>query len=120
LKRGASVPALAQEESYLRRAAVNASLDLVRSRLATPTVPLAAVQSLGISSSGDLRGCLRRALSALNPRFAEVFALRYFEEFTNPQIARALNMSQVLVAVTLHRARRQLQKEIRSCLGDMS
>jgi RNA polymerase sigma-70 factor (ECF subfamily) len=119
LKRGASVPALAQEESYLRRAAVNASLDLVRSRRAAPTVPLAEVQSPGVSSPGDLRDCLRRALSSLNPRSAEIFALRYFEEFTNPQIARALNMSQVLVAVTLHRARRQLQKEVRSCLGDI-
>src|SRR6185312_12701331 len=55
LKRGLSVPPLTQEESYLRRAAVNASLDLVRSRRTAPTVPLAEMQSPGASSSGDLR-----------------------------------------------------------------
>jgi RNA polymerase sigma-70 factor, ECF subfamily len=120
LKRGASAPPLAQEESYLRRAAVNASVDLVRSRRSAPTVPLAEVASPGAPSSSGLRDCLRRAIASLHPRSAEIFALRYFEDFTNPQIARALNMSQVLVAVTLHRARRQLQKEIRSCLGDPS
>jgi RNA polymerase sigma-70 factor (ECF subfamily) len=120
LKRGASVPPLAQEESYLRRAAVNASVDLVRSRRSAPTVPLAEVASPGTPSSSGLRDCLRRAIASLHPRSAEIFALRYFEDFTNPQIARALNLSQVLVAVTLHRARRQLQKEIRSCLGDPS
>ncbi len=120
LKRGPSVPPLTQEESYLRRAAVNASLDLVRSRRTALTIPLSEVASPGPQSSGDAQDCLRRAFASLNPRSAEIFALRYFEEFTNPQIARALNMSQVLVAVTLHRTRRQLQKEIRSCLGDAS
>ena len=120
LRRGASVPPLAQEESYLRRAAINASVDLVRSRRASPTVPLAEVASHGAEPSGDMRDCLRRAFASLNPRAAEIFALRYFEDFTNSQIARLLDMSHVLVAVTLHRARRQLQKEIRSCLGDPS
>lgn len=74
----------------------------------------------GAASSAEMRDCLRRAFASLNPRAAEIFALRYFEDFTNPQIAHLLNMSQVLVAVTLHRARRQLQKEIRSYLGDQS
>jgi RNA polymerase sigma-70 factor (ECF subfamily) len=120
LKRGASVPPLTQEESYFRRAAVNASLDLVRSRRTAPTVPLSEVVGFGPHSSDAVQDCLRRAFASLNPRSAEIFALRYFEDFTNPQIARALNMSQVLVAVTLHRTRRQLQKEIRSCMGDAS
>ena len=109
-----------QEESYLRRAAVNASLDLLRGRRISPTVPLSEAMGHGSDSSAEMRECLRRAFASLNPRSAEIFALRYFEDFTNPQIARALNMSQMLVAVTLHRARRQLQKEIRSYLGGQS
>lgn len=120
LRRDASTPPPTQEESYLRRAAVNASLDLVRSRRTAPTVPLREAASHGTRSSDDMRDCLRRAFASLNPRAAEIFALRYFEDLTNPQIARLLNMSQVLVAVTLHRARRQLQKEIRTYLGDPS
>ena len=108
------------EESYLRRAAVNASLDLLRSRQVGPTVPLSDAIGRSESSRAEMRDCLRRAFASLNPRSAEIFALRHFEDFTNRQIAEALNMSQVLVAVTLHRTRRQLQKEIRSYFGGQS
>lgn len=107
-----------KEESYLRRAAVNASLDVLRTRHADRTVPLneAALKTTA-PSSGELKECLRRAFSTLSSRSAEIFALRHFEDFSNQQIAETLNVSQVLVAVTLHRTRRQLQKEIRSYMG---
>jgi len=109
----------AQEESYLRRAAVNASLDVIRQRQASRTVPLteAAGQTETAGAGADLKECLRRALKKLSDRSAEIFALRYFEDFSNPRIAAALGISQVLVAVSLHRTRRQLQKEIRACMG---
>jgi RNA polymerase sigma-70 factor, ECF subfamily len=105
LRRDTSVPLPTQEDSYLRRAAVNASLDLLRGRRTAPTVPLSEALDHGSDSSAEMRECLRRAFASLNPRSAEIFALRYFEDFTNPQIARLLNISQVFVAVTLHRAR---------------
>lgn len=106
------------EESYLRRAAVNASVDLIRARQTEQNLPLQEhAARTGESPPGEIRECLRRAFARLSPRSAEIFALRYFEDFTNQQIARALNVSQVLVAVTLHRTRQQLQKEIRSYLG---
>jgi len=89
LRQPASGSVLTQEESYLRRAAVDSGLT----------------------------DCLRRALQPLSERSAEIFALRYFEDLSNQQIAGALNVSQVLVAVSLHRTRRQLQKEIRMCMG---
>jgi len=110
--------ALNQEESYLRRAAVNASLDVIRQRQTSRVAPLkeAAGQT---SQAGDLavKECLRHALRTLSERSAEIFALRYFEDWTNQQIAAALDISQVVVAVSLHRTRRQLQKEIRACMG---
>ncbi|MBV8552114.1 MAG: sigma-70 family RNA polymerase sigma factor [Acidobacteriaceae bacterium] len=110
--------ALGSEESYLRRAAVNASLDLIRARRANSSVPLSeASTSTGKPDTNEVRECLRRAFARLTPRSAEIFALRYFEDFSNQQIARMLGMSQVFVAVTLHRTRRQLQKEIRSYFG---
>ena len=120
LRRNASVPSMANEESYLRRAAVNASLDLLRSRQTSPTVPLSEAIGGGENSPAEMRDCLRRAFASLAPREAEIFALRHFEDFTNRQIAEALNMSQTLVAVILHRTRRRLQKEIRSYLGGQS
>jgi len=117
LRRNSSVPAVEKEESYLRRAAVNASLDLLRTRHSEQRVPLTEVSEPVHDPPDELRDCLRRAFVCLSPRSAEIFALRYVEDFTNRQIAEALNMSQVLVAVTLHRTRRQLQKEIRSYFG---
>jgi len=119
LRQSASDSALTQEESYLRRAAVNASLDIIRKRQASRSVPLieAAAQKAQPKADNGLKDCLRRALETLTERSAEIFALRYFEDFSNQQIAGALNISQVLVAVSLHRTRRQLQKEIRTCMG---
>jgi RNA polymerase sigma-70 factor (ECF subfamily) len=120
LRQASSDAALTQEESYLRRAAVNASLDIIRHRQASRSVPLneATAQPVEPKSGNGLQDCLRRALQTLTERSAEIFALRYFEDFSNQQIAGALNISQVLVAVSLHRTRRHLQKEIRTCMGD--
>lgn len=109
---------LSDEESYLRRAAINASLDVLRAKQTSSAVPLddiaGSAVNAGKSDANEMRECLRRAFARLSPRAAEIFALRYLEDFSNQQVARTLGISQVLVAVTLHRARRQLQKEIRT------
>jgi RNA polymerase sigma factor (sigma-70 family) len=70
------------------------------------------------TESRELRGQLRKALARLQPREAEIFALRFFEDRSNQEIAQMLGISQVHVAVILHRTRRQLQNEIRSYVGD--
>jgi RNA polymerase sigma-70 factor (ECF subfamily) len=62
---------------------------------------------------GDLRELLRRAVAELPTRSAEIFTLRFFEGLTNPEIAGALGISSITVAVTLHRTRRALQKKLR-------
>ena len=109
------------EESYLRRAAVNASVDLIRARHVERSVPLnESVAESGKTSNDDLRDALRRAIAGLNPQAAEIFALRYFEDFSNREIAKALRISQVSVAVKLHRARHQLQKDLLSYRGGQS
>lgn len=110
-------------ESYLRRAAVNAALDIVRAGRDQRDVPLdqaptPAVSVAGGQGSNELRSQLRQALAKLQPREAEVFALRFFEDRSNQEIARTLGISQVHVAVILHRTRRQLQKEMGSYVGD--
>ncbi len=103
-------------ESYLRRAAVNAALDIVRSSKDAKSIPLdelpARHEPKAPGQSRELRGQLRQALAKLAPREAEIFALRFFEERSNQEIARMLSMSQVHVAVILHRTRKQLQKEL--------
>ena len=62
--------------------------------------------------AGEIRDWLRRALAALPPRAAEVFALRYLEGEANRDIARMLGISRISVAVSLHRTRQRLQSDL--------
>ena len=109
------------EESYLRRAAINASLDVIRARQSNPTLELVDVPSnRSDTEATDLRQALARAISTLPQRSAEIFTLRFIEGLSNPEIARMLGISQVLVAVTVFRTRQQLRKELGKFLGDRS
>ena len=109
------------EESYLRRAAINASLDVIRARQSNPTLELVDVPSnRSDTEAADLRQALARAISTLPQRAAEIFTLRFIEGLSNPEIARMLGISQVLVAVTVFRTRQQLRKELGKFLGDRS
>jgi RNA polymerase sigma-70 factor (ECF subfamily) len=119
--RDRAAPPLENCASYLRRAAINAAVDVLRARRVQDSVPLDDAQpDPGQPEPSDLRDLLRRALAKLSPEAAEVFALRFFEGHSNREIARLLGMSQVGVAVALHRARRRLQKEINPYLGGKS
>lgn len=108
------------EASYLHRAAVHASLDLLRRRKTARTTALddvsepadageSADQALGLH---ELRGRLREALAEESPRAAAMFVLRYFEGKGNREIARTLGTSWSTVAVTLHRTRARLRKRL--------
>jgi RNA polymerase sigma-70 factor (ECF subfamily) len=110
-------------EAYLHRAAVNASLDLLRSRTRSNSVSLDVIDysqspKLSVASPEEdfadveLRELIRQAVAKLEGRAATAFALRYFEGYDNARIARVLGTSQMVVAVTLHRARIRLRKEI--------
>jgi RNA polymerase sigma-70 factor (ECF subfamily) len=104
---------------YLHRMAVNAAIDFLRKR--RQSVPLEAVppsheakepnqpQMVLCSELGDR---LRAALAVLPGRAAEIFVLRYVEGYSNREIGRLCGMHWGTVAVTLHRARRRLQKEL--------
>ena len=109
--------------SYLHRAAVNASLDLVRSRTRARSVSIDDSESPREFESStmdpaaehderELRQLVRAAVARLGERAAQVFALRYFEGYDNKEIAELLGTSQMVVAVTLHRARTRLRREI--------
>ena len=100
-------------ESYLRRSAVNAALDVVRARQADHALELERMPASGSCTElRDLRDTVRRVLTTLPPKTAEMIALRFFEGYTNPEIAKMLGVSQILVAVTVHRARKRLQQEL--------
>ena len=104
--------------SYLARSAVNGALDVLRRRRAGLDANSDAVVEVPDAAVADaaegvwqeqLRGRLRAALSTLAPNWAEIVALRYFEELSNVEIAEMLGTSASTVAVTLHRARARLR-----------
>ena len=117
--RDRSAPPLEKPEHYLRRAAVNAALDVVRSRRAEDAATAGDLpqQDPAQNVRSELQECLRRALARLSPEAAEVFVLRFLEGHSNREIAKMLGASQVWVAVTVHRARQRLQREIRAYQG---
>lgn len=113
--------------AYLHRAGIRAALDLLRSRKRSPSVPLEedhpSAPATGEpgpergSLSAELRRELRRGLARLKPRAAEIFTLRYLEGHRNRDIADLLGISPTAVAVTLHRTRAKLQKELEPLRG---
>lgn len=109
--------------SYLHRAAVNAALDTVRGRARSRSVSFDSFDaSQELRSSGlnpeeahagtELKDIVRQAVARLGGRAATAFALRYFEGYDNAEIAETLGTSQMVVAVTLHRARTRLRREV--------
>jgi RNA polymerase sigma-70 factor (ECF subfamily) len=130
LKRESGAEPVENMTSFLRRAAVNAALDLVRARQNIRHVPLDELEPVlaesshrgpeRVRSSGEIREWLRGALARLNPRIARMFVLRFFEGKDNPEIARLLNTTPATVAVTLSRTRDRLQEDYRSYVGGVA
>ena len=112
----------ANPEAYLSRAAINASLDLMRSRSRSKSVGMSDVDANALESKfqnpeaehadRELHELIRQAVARLGKTAAEMFILRYYEGYDNQEIAKQLDTSQMVVGVVLHRARTKLRKEI--------
>jgi RNA polymerase sigma-70 factor, ECF subfamily len=130
LKRDPEAEPVASIASFLHRAAVNAAVDLMRSRQNIRNIPLDDLEPVLAESahnapdrahaSSEIRDWLRAAIARLNPRIAEMFALRFFEGKDNPEIAQLLNTTPGTVAVTLSRTRDRLEKEYRAYVGGVA
>lgn len=130
LKSGRDTGLSPNPAAYLHRAAVNASLDILRSpgKLRALTLEDAGAECLQIPglnpeaqfSSDEMKLIVRRAVAELGSRAAEVIALKYFEGLDNSEIAETLGTSQMVIAVTLHRARTRLRKEVGKLLEETS
>jgi RNA polymerase sigma-70 factor, ECF subfamily len=113
LKRETDATPVDQTEGYLRRAAVNASIDLIRTHQRTGQLfDESMPSSASCTELRELRDSMRKAIAKLDARQAEMIALRYFEGYSNKDIASMLGITQINVAVTLHRAKARLQKEL--------
>jgi len=126
-RRGEDAEPFGSMEGYLRRAAVNAALDLVRNRYNVSGVPLDDLAPMLRESStpapdrqmyaGELKEWLRQTVARLSPRNGEMFAMKYFEDINNDEIAEKLGTTAATVAVTLHRIRERIQREYLAFAG---
>jgi RNA polymerase sigma-70 factor (ECF subfamily) len=119
LARQGDISVISNMSAYLHRSAVNAALDQLRRRKEAQTVSLDAefqqpVAADNTARTAELRDWLRQALLRLNPRWAEMFVLRFVEDFSNGEIAGMMKTSPAVVAVILHRTRAQLKKDFKS------
>jgi RNA polymerase sigma-70 factor (ECF subfamily) len=105
---GAAPPA-----AYFRRAAVNASVDLLRRRAVhaesvyDDRAPHAAVRPPSL-----LKERLRRAIATLDSEDATLFLLRHVEGLSIEELAVMFELEKNNVAVRLHRIRQRLQAEM--------
>ena len=110
LSRNVQQPDAAHAAGYVRRAAVNAAVDLLRRRavrMATPyddEAPHAAVEPVLL-----LKEQVRRAIATLDPDDASLFLLRYVEGLSNQELADLFQLDKNNIAVRLHRIRLRLQ-----------
>jgi len=126
LRRGFPPGLRENPKAYLYRAAVNLSLNAVKSRrrhLSTSKseLPEPDAESVGLRETEHAEHLQRRlvdALAQLNPRFVELLVLRYEHNYSDAEIGKMLGTSRGAIAVTLYRARARLKKLMRLTPGE--
>jgi RNA polymerase sigma-70 factor (ECF subfamily) len=101
---------------YLYRAAVNASLNVIRSRKrfvpAEPHMFEVAVDDEHAGRAEEQHRQLMTAIAGLNPNDTHVLVLRYVHRQSDANIARLLGVPRGTIAMRLFRARLRLKKFI--------
>jgi len=106
-------------KAYLYRAAVNTALNIVRARkLRSPEAIQEEASEEPSSAEEQAREVLRRAMTELSPKAAEILILRYVHGYSDAEIAKFLGTSRGSIAVSLFRSRSRLRKVIRARMGD--
>ena len=100
------------EKAWLYRIAVNCSRDILRGawfkRINRYVTPDMMPGPAGPPLSDEVID-INRAIGALSPKQREVVLLRYYQGFSETEIAEILGLSQPSVAGRLKRAKEQLQ-----------
>jgi RNA polymerase sigma-70 factor (ECF subfamily) len=125
LQRGVT-PGVSQHPArYLHRAAVNLSLNVLRSRqrrrlvdgIDTLEIPAAAEHSDDAGERDERHQRLTAAIASLKPRALEILLLHYKHDYSDAQIATLLGTTRGTIAVTLFRIRARLRTLLRAA-GD--
>jgi len=113
LNQGGRLEPAQMPEAYLRRAAANAAIDLLRRRIAQAETNIEETPALTAQENTTiLKEQLRRALATLEQNDAILFMLRYVEGLTNGELAEMFGQEKSNIAVRLHRIRQALQLEM--------
>lgn len=112
LDRQIDINPLQAPERYLRRAATNASIDLLRKKSTQVERPIGERDFPAPEQNLLLKERLRNAISRLPEEDAELFVLCYIEGLSYKQLAEQFAMESGTVASRLYRIRMALQKEI--------
>lgn len=115
LRRGLPPDFSKNPQGYLYRAAVNLSLNIVRTRNRQQSLDavervLVPVPPAGSTPDPALQRKLLAAIAQLKPRSVEMLVLRYEHDYSDVEIAKMLGTSRGTVAVALYRTRTRLKK----------
>jgi RNA polymerase sigma-70 factor (ECF subfamily) len=105
--------------AYLYRSAVNASLNMIRSRRRQIQIQdvdkIAEIPDTPATDSNDeTERRLLQAIGELNDKAVEILMLRYAHDYSDAEIAKMLGTSRGTIAVSLFRSRAQLKKLMRA------
>ena len=95
-----------KEKHWLLRVTANECRNLLRSHWWKTTVPMEDTISVEPPQINEIL----QSVMALPPKYRVVLYLRYYEEYTTPEIAALLRISQSTVTTRLSRGREQLKK----------
>ena len=96
-------------EHYLRRAATNAAIDILRKKQTQRETPLdAGPERTSPAKDALLKEALRRALARLDPEDAQLFTLRNLDGYSYDELAEMFGIERGTVASRLHRIRQDL------------
>lgn len=113
LKRKVILDPRRSPKCYMQRAAINASIDLLRNRASRPSAQLdEGRDSSKPDSSPYLKEMLRSALAKLPSQDAELFVLCYLEGYTYEELAGQFGIERGTIASRLHRIKTALKKEL--------
>jgi RNA polymerase sigma-70 factor (ECF subfamily) len=123
LKRECPPDLMKNPKAYLYRAAVNASLNTIRSRRHHVQVEDAkSLEKAAVSSEAEtaeeLHQRLYSAIAKLDPESGQILILRYVHGYSIADIAKLLGKSSGLIACWLFRARARLKRHIHAPLGE--
>jgi RNA polymerase sigma-70 factor (ECF subfamily) len=110
-------------KGYLYRAAVNLSLNVIRSRKRQRITDglehlEIAIDTAHSKAAEEIRQGLAEAIADLEPETAQMLLLRYVHNYSDADIAKFLGTSRGSVAMRLFRARARLKKLLRNSFGD--